>query len=145
MSRTNLYIILLVLCVQSAPIMFWPNGDIPYSFSDTTNKKYTLARTNVLKVIKLFTSKTCLTFTVSGTGLAPRVVFDVTKSTCAPEINGYRDKPDIVFGASSDCTRGDLVEGFQLILGMVPEHTRPDRNMFIQFNSAAVSNSNRFQ
>eukprot|EP00759_Apiculatamorpha_spiralis_P018950 PhF_6_TR25181/c0_g2_i1/m.34745 len=95
----------------------WPNGNIPYSFSDTTNKQYTLARVNVLKVMKLFQSKTCLEFTVNTNAAPPRVLFDLTETSCLPTYFGYNSIADVTFGASSECSIADLIVGFQQVLG----------------------------
>eukprot|EP00759_Apiculatamorpha_spiralis_P023635 PhF_6_TR27208/c0_g1_i5/m.40022 len=137
-----LYLTLLLTISNAVTVNYWPNGIIYYQFSDTVSSEYQPTRSLVLSVMETFTSKTCIRFTPTAFA-SSLVTFDVstTPGSCIPTYLGEASSSNTF--TTSDCSVGDLVTGFQLLLGMDYELSRPDRNTAIQvYPSLATSTTN---
>eukprot|EP00759_Apiculatamorpha_spiralis_P012372 PhF_6_TR1942/c1_g3_i4/m.3078 len=74
-------------------------------------------------------------------------MFDVatTDTSCQPENYGFQGDPyEVTFPASPSCTLWDLIQGFRVLLGLHPEHTRPDRDLYIYYDSSAAKDGKQF-
>ncbi|XP_037087984.1 high choriolytic enzyme 1-like [Pollicipes pollicipes] len=119
------------LTENSSPLIHekWPKNTVNYAFSTPTPDK-----PMILKAMEEWSTKTCMKF-AEGTGNVLRI-FQGTG--CYAQV-GYHSK-NMQMSVSEICDKGTVVHLLGHVIGLVHQHSRPDRDRFlhIQFHNTAL-------
>jgi len=114
------------------PEMLWPGGVIEYAFYRTFPSEH---RTAMKQAMSLITSRSpCVTF-VPATEETINFVVITTGPNCSSEI-GMRGKKQLLWMNAGCFENGLIIPVHELlhVAGFIHEHTRPDRDDYIEIN-----------
>ncbi|XP_062553843.1 zinc metalloproteinase nas-14-like [Armigeres subalbatus] len=110
----------------------WPNGVVPYLFADSCDQQY---RSAVLDAMNVLHQATCVHFIPKTTEQIEHIQFGKSELGCGSNI-GYRpdqrDPLEVLLDDFCVGLPGAIQHELLHVLGLFHEHTRPDRDDYVE-------------
>ena len=116
----------------------WPNGVVPYSISD---KLSISAEENVRAAIAAWNSTGAVTIverTQATASAYPHYIDFVKADQCASWVGFQNDGPQSIY-TGDNCSEGSMIHEIGHAMGLLHEHTRPDRDSFVKINWNSIN------
>lgn len=110
----------------------WPDGIVPYRFADSCDQQY---RSAVLDAMNVLHQATCVHFIPKTTEQVEHIQFGKSELGCGSSI-GYRPEQreplDVFLDDFCIGLPGAIQHELLHVLGLFHEHTRPDRDEYVE-------------
>ncbi len=116
----------------------WPNGLVPYRIS---NQLSTSAEEKVRAAIAAWNATGAVTMverTQATASAYPNYIDFVNADQCASWVGFQNDGAQSIY-TGDKCSEGSMIHEIGHAMGLLHEHTRPDRDSFVQINWNSIS------
>ncbi|XP_058825332.1 seminal metalloprotease 1 [Topomyia yanbarensis] len=110
----------------------WPNGTVPYQFEDSCDQQY---RSTVLDAMSVLEQASCVLFIPKTEDQREHIRFTKAELGCGSSIGyrpGQREPLDVVLDDFCLGLSGAVQHELLHVLGLFHEHTRPDRDEYVE-------------
>ena len=123
----------------------WPNGLVPYRISDALSDS---AVKKIRSAIERWNETGAITMVERTTATAaayPSFIDFIDAQQCASWVGFQNTGPQSIY-TGDKCSEGSMIHEIGHALGLLHEHTRPDRDNYVQinWNSISVDKSHNF-
>lgn len=113
---------------MKSPTNKWPNGIVPYSFSQEYIERDKAA---VLHAMDIFRKQTCIKFILNRNNHSQHITFRKSKSGCGTLV-GYKTQPvDVLLSENCIKLTAAIQHEIMHVLGLWHEQSRPDRDEYV--------------
>lgn len=117
----------------------WPNGIVPYtidpalSSAATTRIRDAIAHWNSIEAVSIIERNS------SNASAFPNYIHFIDENQCASWVGFQNTGPQSIY-SGDNCSTGSMIHEIGHALGLLHEHTRPDRDSFVSVNWQNISN-----
>lgn len=123
----------------------WPNGLVPYQISDGLSSSATAKIRSAIKRWNDTGTITMVERTPDVASAYPNYIDFIDADQCASWVGFQNSGPQSIYSGDK-CSEGSMIHEIGHAFGLLHEHTRPDRDSYVQinWNSVATDKSHNF-
>ncbi len=120
----------------------WPNGVVPYRISGQLSVSATEKVRAAIGAWNATGAVTMIERTDATAGAYPNYIDFVSADQCASWVGFQNDGPQSIY-TGDKCSEGSMIHEIGHAMGLLHEHTRPDRDSFVQINWNSINTDKR--